>query len=128
MSTLISSLLIFSLFQTITIHKNETSVEFENRIKTTEIIYNYIEHNSTSYILVTENILLYQIISNNSFCVCDITQFYNDYINIANKDIFFLLSEETPCYLRKRYNIELPMPFQEPILECREMKLYKISM
>lgn len=125
---LIALLLIITLLRTTQIRKNESTVEFANRFETAETVCNYLKNESASLMLVADDILLYQIISDNSLSVCDITQFQDNLIHITDKDIYFLLSEEKMNYLNERYNIEITIKFQEPVLEHQGMKLYKVSM
>ena len=64
-------ILSFSLITTINLRKKFSNIETENRFHTANAVYEYLKTENNA-VLITENILLYQMISKNDFIACDI--------------------------------------------------------
>jgi hypothetical protein len=118
--------LFLSFVFTFNFRQNFSEEEQENRFHSVKTVCDLLE-NVENAILITESILLYQLISDNKFEVCDIRQSNNNSQYLANKNVFVLVDNESISYLKERYGIELSLDLKNPILKGNSFGLYKTN-
>jgi hypothetical protein len=121
------TVLIYSLIVTFNLRKELSQIEDENRFCTTKAVLQYIEKENNT-VLITENILLYQLLSNNKFTICDIVQINNLNSIFGEKNSFILINDDTNDYLKERYGVVMTFPLVNPIFVFNNMKLYSIKL
>ncbi|KAA6332459.1 hypothetical protein EZS27_019038 [termite gut metagenome] len=120
-------ILIFSLSATFNFRKELSLIEDEDRFHATKIVCQFLEKED-DVVLITENILLYQLISNDKFTICDIAQFSSTNHVFYGKTNFILINDDSIDYLMKRFGISLNFISINPVLIYKNMKLYKIDL
>jgi len=106
--SLLLILLSFSFYETKEARKYYSETEQECRFREVNEVLDFIKNNHTKepIMLICDNILLYQNLCTDDFCVCD-----SRHINMLDKNskykYFFVASDLN--YLRKRYGIDIDM-------------------
>jgi hypothetical protein len=119
--------LIYSLTITFNLRKELSQIEDENRFCTTRAILQYLEKENNT-VLIAENILLYQLFSDDSFTICDITKINDCESMFGEKNNFILTNDDTNDYLKERYKVFIKFPLINPIFVFSNMKLYNIKL
>jgi hypothetical protein len=84
--------------------------------------------NGDNFVLITENILLCQLISNDEFTICNISQFDNINQMFCRKTNFILINDDTIDYLKEQYGTILNLYSINPVLVLKNIKLYEINL
>ncbi|GHT27763.1 hypothetical protein AGMMS49574_00780 [Bacteroidia bacterium] len=117
---------IYSLINTFELRKGYAEMEYEDRLKIPITVCANLEKEE-NFVLITEDILIYQILSINSFSICDIHDFNNCKNYLLNRNMFVLIRNDTYKYLLERYNVSLKVELSKPIFEYEDTKLYRVE-
>jgi hypothetical protein len=120
-------LLSVSFVSTIFLRNYYSKIEREERFAVASEVHNYLR-NIDNTVLITDNILLYQLLSDNQFTVCNIVSYNEDVKELLLlKNPYILSSESTKQYLKERFNQCLELDSANIVLKVKGMNLYKIN-
>jgi hypothetical protein len=120
-------LLVISFTSTILLRNHYSEIERNERFAVASEVHNYLKNIDNTF-LITDNILLYQLISDNQFTVCNMISYNEDVRNLlALKKPYILSSKSTEQYLNQRFNLYIKLDSANIVLKVKEMDLYKIN-